>query len=262
MPLVCCQGCNPNPIGGSMRKLKNLLSGLFLLWIVYFLDRSFDAPEMELEEHSGANPSSGSDTHEPLLGKENAMRKELPTWAWVVFFLIALIPIFAIFGCAGRVVREEPIPQPVIVVAPIVQNNLDFLYFAIAERGGLEAWFCMLGFYDPKSGALLIQGITPVWVDSASGSAIMGRPRNCPPNVTIGTVHFHPSVGYCALSPIDIVTAHNMPYPAVAIVCQEERGKPQFQIHLRKEIDEFWRNIPVDTNARPFTFTPIYRYKQ
>ena len=221
-----------------MRKLKDLLLGVLMVIVATAIDRSF-------------TPTS-----------EETMKKETPTWVWVVIFLVGLSILMPLASCSqGRPVTV-PKPEPVVVISPTVHNNLDFLYFAIAERGGLEAWFCMLGFSDPKTGNLLIQGITPVWVDSANGSAIMGRPSGCPTPVTVGTVHFHPGTGYCDLSNIDINTAYRLPFPSVAIVCKEDDGKPQILVSLRKEIEERWRKIPWDTSSNRFSFTPIYRYKR
>ena len=186
-------------------------------------------------------------------------KKELPEWAYVVIFLIGLAIIVPLTSCTPRRLVSQP--SPVVVVSPIVQNNLDFLYFAIADRGGLEAWFCMIGFHDKKTGNLLVQGITPVWIDSANGSAMVGRPATCPQQITIGTVHFHPNEGYCELSSVDINTAHHLPFPAVAIVCKEG-GKQKILIVLRKEFDEMWGKLSFDPSTRPFSFTPIYRYRR
>ena len=245
-----------------MRKLKDLLLGLLMVIVATYIDRRFHAPTVELEMHDDANPSHRGTTHELLPDKETTMQKrEIPTWLCVVIFLVGLYLITSLLGCSPRRVESTPAPTPIIVVAPIVHNNLDFLYFAIADRGGLEAWFCMLGFNDPKTGALLIQGITPVWVDSANGSAIIGRPAGCPAKVTVGTIHFHPGIDYYAFSPTDINTAHRLPFQSMAIVCRDNDGQRKVLIVLRKEIDQMWSNIVIDT-SKHFSFTPIYRYKR
>ena len=246
-----------------MRKLKDLLLGLLMVIVATYIDRRFCAAPVELEMHDDADPSHrGNDNQLQPHQEETMQRKsELPDWAWVVIFLIGLAIVVPLTSCSPRRVVSTPAPTPIIVVAPIVHNNLDFLYFAIADRGGLEAWFCMLGFNDPKTGALLIQGITPVWVDSANGSAIIGRPAGCPAKVTVGTIHFHPGIDYCAFSPTDINTAHRLPFQSMAIVCRDNDGQRKVLIVLRKEIDQMWSNIVIDT-SKHFSFTPIYRYKR
>src|SRR3990167_5433133 len=123
--------------------MRKLLSGVFLWFVVYLLDRGLNATPMELEMHDDANPSHrDTDVQRSPNQEETRMRKELPTWLCVVIFLCGLWFITSLLGCQAR--RVIIPPEPTIVIAPIVHNNLDFLYFAIAERGELEAWFCML----------------------------------------------------------------------------------------------------------------------
>lgn len=177
------------------------------------------------------------------------------------WWLIAALGILALnlLGCARP--RTALTPSPTVVVAPIVQNNLDFLFFSIADRGGLEAWFCLVGFHDKKTKNVLIQSITPVWVDSADASNISGRPTGCMSN-TVGTIHFHPGVGYCSLSTIDINTAHYLPYEIAGIVCRDSAAaRPRILLVRREEFDKIWNELPWCPSCATRPYTPVYRYR-
>lgn len=180
--------------------------------------------------------------------------KQYLKW-WIIAALV--IAVLNMVGCAKPRI-ESPAPKDgVVVVAPVVENNLDFLYFAIAERGKLEAWFCLQGYNDTVRRNVLISGVVPVWVDSADDSNIVGRPAGCPRG-SVGTVHFHPVGNYCALSSIDVNTAHYLPYEISAVVCKDGT-RPRMVIVRRKQFDETWNALPWD-NSPARIFTPVYRY--
>ena len=185
--------------------------------------------------------------------------KKVLGWIGVVVGVIIMASLLA----CNKKVETAPIMRNQIVMSTLVHNNLDFLYFAIADRGGLEAWFCMVGYHDVPTGNTLISTLSPVWVDSADGGHIIGRPRGCGLN-TVGTVHFHPGVGYCELSSTDIRTSHNLALPVTAIVCREHQDSlPTFKILRREEYEARWRTLQVDTTWRPpVNFTAIYRYQR
>lgn len=153
------------------------------------------------------------------------------------------------------------------VVAPLAENALDFLYFAIAQRAGLEAWFCLRGYVDRASDNVFIQNISPVFVDSADGANIHGRPAGCRQGAdsasVIGTVHFHPDMNECDFSDADIVTAHWLALPTTAIVCRDIIDTvPHLRLVYRAEVDSAYDALPKvgDGAVGGRRFTPIYRY--
>lgn len=155
------------------------------------------------------------------------------------------------------------------ITTPIVENALDFLYFAIAERAGLEAWFCLRGFVDWRTENVMVQNITPVFVDSADGENIHGRPAECRRGQDsaqiIGTVHFHPSMNQCEFSDVDFVTAHYLPYSVTAIMCKDTLNpRPHLVMAFRSEIDSAFRankKKSGGSNPETRTFKPLYVYR-
>lgn len=181
---------------------------------------------------------------------------------------VGLVGLMAVVACASLS------PRPVgerhhVVVLPLADNALDFLYFAIAERAKLEAWFCLKGFVDRRTQNAVVSNISPVFVDSADGANIHGRPIDCDrgsdsANV-IGTVHFHPGTNNCEFSDVDLITAHHLPYQIEAIMCRDSVSpRPRLQAVFRREIDSAYREIKkrIDNGApeRPRTYVAVYRY--
>lgn len=151
---------------------------------------------------------------------------------------------------------------------PLADNALDFLYFAIAERGRLEAWFCLRGFIDHRTKSAVVTGLAPLFVDSAAEANITGRPAECVRGgdsaSIIGTVHFHPDLGQCEFSDVDLITAHYLPYAMEAIMCRDGSDpRPQLRTVFRREIDSAYTEIKrrlQDHGGPPRTYTAIYRY--
>lgn len=252
-----------------MNKLKGLALGLLMCLIVYFIDRGIENAAKHAAIPKGeAGASAGTPRpRNKLLPhlKEATMRR-----AFMWYVNAALLIVFAallscsITGCAP--VRRDAIqPEPAgIVLTPVVQNNLDFLFFAIADKGELEASFCMLGWADARTGTALISRITPVWVDSADNANLHHRPSTCSDSTTIGIVHFHPGVGYCDLSDVDITAAHLLPWPSTGIVCREHADSmPKLIVVFRPEFDAAYAKLPKGNgNQPPRTFTATYRYRR
>lgn len=170
----------------------------------------------------------------------------------------------AILACASVPTKSRTHYE--VAVLPLADNALDFLYYAIAERGRLEAWFCLRGFVDHGNRSAIVMNISPVFVDSADRSNIHGRPRGCAHGTdsasVIGTVHFHPDPGQCEFSDIDIVTAYNLPYQVEAIMCREDRNsRPELRAVFRPQIDSAYRALrPAADSEPPRTFKAVYRY--
>lgn len=184
------------------------------------------------------------------------------------FLFAALSVVVALIACAS-LPQQPPSLRRQFMTTPIVDNALDFLYVAIAERGGLEAWFCLRGFVDKRTENAVIQNIAPVFVDSADGANIHGRPADCrhglDSSTVIGTVHFHPGMNQCVFSDTDLVTAHYLPYAVTAIVCRDDANpRPHLRLSFRAEFDSAYREIrktwgPGPTGERSFTPTYVYR---
>lgn len=175
--------------------------------------------------------------------------------------------LMTLAACASLPHQPEG-ERRVFLTTPIVENALDFLYFAIAERAQLEAWFCLRGFVDRRTENVIIRNITPVFVDSADGQNIIGRPADCAQQDSasvIGTVHFHPDMNQCLFSDVDIITAHYLPYRLTAIVCRDAKNpRPHLRVAFRSEIDSAFKAIKK-TNGGDTpdgrTFTPVYIYR-
>ena len=248
-----------------MKRILNLLSGVLLVVVVYFLDRSLDAARHTAfhEGEDGATRGHLAPRHQRTSHREaRTMRKAFMWYVNMAMLIVFLAMLTCTTGCTPR--RSTVQPEPAgIVLSPLVQNNLDFLYFAIAEKGGLEASFCMLGW--TKDRTALVGRIAPVWVDSADFANLHHKPRSCSDSTTIGIVHLHPpGEGYCDLSDTDVISAHYLPWPTTAIVCKEHPDSlPKLVMVFRPEFDERWRNLPKGTDeGPPRTFVPAYRYRR
>lgn len=179
-----------------------------------------------------------------------------------------LYGLVALIGCASLSPRPESERQH-FITSPIVDNALDFLYFAVAERARLEAWFCLRGFVDRRTENVVITNLSPVFVDSADGQNIHGRPADCrkgPDSLSvIGTVHFHPDFGQCEFSDIDLVTAYHLPFPIEAIMCKDHKNpRPHLRVAFRSDIDSAYKAIRRangDGPTEPRSFKPVYVWK-
>lgn len=252
-----------------LRTIKNLLVGIALVLLAIIIDRGIQNATRHATNSEGeaGTPAGTSRPRGKRLShlKEATMRR-----AFMWYVNAALLIVFAallscsITGCAP--VRRDAIqPEPAgIVLTPVVQNNLDFLFFAIADKGGLEASFCMLGWADTRRRTALISRITPVWVDSADNANLHHRPSSCADSTTIGIVHFHPGVGYCELSGVDIVSAHLLPWPSTGIICREHADSmPKLIVVFRPEFDAAYAKLPKkEGGSPPHTFTATYRYRR
>lgn len=139
-------------------------------------------------------------------------------------------------------------------------HNYDFAYFAIMQRGGLEAWFCVEG-----TGNIAKQ-LSMMWVDSASLGHVVGQSRSCPPN-TIGLLHLHPpGPEQCTFSPIDIITYHIEAYPYGFVVCKPgKKSLPTLVVWKRLSFDLLFSAIPdtgqvASKKNDDYTFVPEYRW--
>jgi len=177
--------------------------------------------------------------------------------------------------CTLAVIACASIPPSVhltqqYVSTPLLDNALDFLYFAVARRAGLEGWFCLKGYVEPRTSNAILQTISPIYVDSADGANIIGRPDACraggDSSSVIGTVHFHPSMNACEFSATDIITAHHLPYQIEAIVCRDDADTlPHLLVAFRREIDSAYTALmsqPGGEAHAPRIFTPTYRFLQ
>ena len=149
-----------------------------------------------------------------------------------------------------------------VSVSPIVHNNIDFLYFAVAIKAGMEAVFCMMGTADTVAKKFFISEVSIAWVDSASHFAMMYKPSRCTRPDVIGTMHFHPTNSACELSAADLETANGLAWPVTAIVCvRRGSSTPTIVLLHREEFRAKWEKVLSSSGGlAPFGFVPIYRY--
>lgn len=181
--------------------------------------------------------------------------------SWTVNAALVIVAA-ALLTCCTRRPELAPAPEPQVEVASLARNNIAFFYFAVAEKAKLEASFCMRGFVDTVKRVVLVQGLLPVWIDSASEGSLFHRPMGCKDTTVfgrsvIGSLHFHPPWGTCELSATDIISAHYSPYAITGVVCKKD-SLPRLEIIFRKEFDEAYNRIKSDTTRGTISSTGVY----
>lgn len=192
-----------------------------------------------------------------LGGQMDRELKKVMQWLGIAALIIVLANMLG--GCMRIEAQPKPEPQPSVVITSVAQNHLDFFYFAIAERGKLEASFCMVGFHDKKTGAILVQSLLPIWVDSASNGSLFHRPSDCQKEAgVIGVLHFHPPRFSCDMSDVDVIAAHWNAYDLTGIVCKPG-SLPKLEITRRKEFELAFEQLhPDTTKAVAVSSTGLY----
>lgn len=152
-----------------------------------------------------------------------------------------------------------------VFITDIVHNNIDFFFFAIAERANLEAVFCVAGKHDEVKSETVMSELQFAWIDSAGANQLAFRSGRCDKEGVIGTVHFHPGGGACGLSVDDIYSANVHPWPIMAIVCQEKKGdRPNIVVVSRQRFANDRQmldrgELVAKYNAKSAT---VYRYRK
>lgn len=174
----------------------------------------------------------------------------------------ALVPLFTFL--AATVACFSSTQETQLLLSPLVKNNIDFTYF-MADKANTEAWFCMTGFIDRVSQNALVVQLSPMWVDSSSGSHLSGI-LTCNPkdDHTVGVIHYHPGTGYCELSDTDISTAHRSQYEHFAFVCRDSSGKLSIRSYSKEAVNRYWASqdsISIVAKSDTAHFKPTYRYR-
>lgn len=211
-----------------MKWLKGWALGLLMVVLAFLLEKTLNA--------QGYNTKPEGEMEKP--------RFEMPKWMALGLFIFGLWVLFTISAKAQ-------------VVDSTARNNLDFLYYSITEKGGVEASFCLIGEKDT------VKSVQLAWIDSASKYSVFHRPSRCPQN-TIGILHFHPIGSSCELSNVDIVAGKYSSFLYEGLGCLES-GERKFLFWTREWVQEKWKELDPNIPATvPDTgiYTILYRYRR
>lgn len=182
----------------------------------------------------------------------------------VLTAILAHLPA-AVLSQAASSVSSPRDTSAQVVVSERVRNNIDFFYFAVAKRAGLEAVFCIGGSVDSLSKTAHLRDLRLTSIDSASGENAFFRIDGCKDPDVIGTLHFHRGIGFCQLSGDDINSAHDLAWPITAIVCVERPDEePKLVVVHREVFDAQYEALPKENRvAKGSNSSPaIYRYRR
>jgi proteasome lid subunit RPN8/RPN11 len=118
--------------------------------------------------------------------------------------LVAIVGAAAIATCCSQPAPQTSAPTPTqreVILAPIVKNNLDFMYETITRKAGVEYAACLAGAVTPADGTVVINRTIVPEVTYATRDSIL---FSCPPGSDIlGYAHSHPVGSPCYHSEAD-----------------------------------------------------------